>query len=85
VGYAKKSYEVAETNTKKVASNVKLTIHKIIKLGEYIMAVTTPQWNMPLMSFKDLDYFSPEMSSNSSSDSESSKYNSAYSALKYRD
>lgn len=85
VGYAKKGYEVAETNTKKVVGTVKLTIHKIIKLGEYIMALTTPQWNMPLMSFKDLDYFSPQMTSNSSTDSESLKYNSAFSALRYRD
>ncbi len=85
VGYAKNGYKVIETNTKKVGNTVKLTIHKILKLGEYVMAVTTPQWNMPLMTFKDLDYFSPEMTANSPTDKESAKYNSAYSALKYRD
>jgi len=78
VSYAKKTYAGISSKSKKVDGFVKLTIHKIIKVGEYIMALTTQQWNRVPGSFEDKDSFSPTMSQKDSVDEESAKYQIGY-------
>lgn len=38
---------------------VRMTIHKLAKLGEYLQANLMPQYNMPTLSKKDYDTLSP--------------------------
>jgi len=78
VSYAKKTYAGISSKSKKVDGFVKLTIHKIIKVGEYIMALTTQQWNRVPGSFEDKDSFAPTMSQKDSVDEESAKYQIGY-------
>jgi len=85
VSYAKKTYASISSKSKKVDGFVKLTIHKIIKIGEYIMALTTQQWNRVPGSFEDKDTFSPTMSQKDSVDEESAKYQIGYQFLRYSD
>lgn len=84
VNYGKKAHQATETKTKKVIGAVKISMEKFLKLGQYIMAMTTPQWNMPTGSNKDYDTLAQSVTSHISSDEESIKYTSDYSALKHR-
>lgn len=84
INYGKKGYETVKTNTKKVMGNVKLTLTKIVKLGEYIMAATTPQWNMPYGSKFDRDTLAQTVSPQDSISEEDAKYQVGYQYLKYR-
>jgi len=83
--YGKKAYESTENSAKKIVGNVKITIFKLIKLGEYVMTRLSPQWNKVLSSPQDMDFFSPEMSQQNSIDPELAKYETGYSFLKYKD
>jgi hypothetical protein len=85
VSYGKKSYEAVKANTKKVVDNVKLTVHKIAKLCEYLLAKTTPQWNMPWGSKFDYDCLSSDMSPQASVSEENKKYQIGYNFLQYAD
>lgn len=84
VSYAKKTYASIATKSKKVDGFVKLTIYKIIKIGEYIMALTTQQWNRVPGSFEDKDSFAPTMSQKASVDDENAKYSEGHQFWAYR-
>jgi len=73
-----RGYSIIEKNNKKVDGFVKLTAAKIVKVGEYVMALTTPQWNKVPGSPDDLDMFAPVMSQKESVDVENAKYEIGY-------
>jgi len=55
-------YTAADHMTKKAMITVKKTLAKILKIGEYIMAQSSPQWNMPMGTFNDRDTLAHEIS-----------------------
>lgn len=75
---------IIQKNSKKVDGVVKLTLNKIIKVGEYIMALTNPQWNKVMGSFEDKDTYAPSISQKESVSEENAKYEIGYNFLKYR-
>lgn len=85
VGYAKKGYEATESNSKKAMDTVKLTMAKILKLGEYIMAKACPQWNMPWGSKFDYDALAQSVSPQGAVSEELKKYQIGYNYLRYRE
>jgi len=80
-----KTYNIIGRNNKKVDGFVKLTLNKVLKVGEYIMALTTPQWNKVTGSPEDLDTHALTMSQKDSVNNENAKYEIGYNFLKYRD
>jgi|TARA_B100001964_G_scaffold243842_2_gene323124 hypothetical protein len=78
VNYGKKAYEAIERSSKKVDGFVKLTIQKIIKVGEYIMTLTSGQWNKVTGSPEDLDTNAPTVSQKDSVSAEDAKYAIGY-------
>jgi hypothetical protein len=44
---------------KVIQTAVRITTEKFCKVGQYIMAITTPQWNMSELSKFDYDTLSP--------------------------
>ncbi len=85
VNYGKKGYEAVKINANKVVDNVKITVHKLAKLCEYLLAKTNPQWNMPWGSKFDLDVLSSTMSPDGSVTEENKQYQVGYGYLRYRD
>jgi len=84
VSYAKSTYSEAFSSTKKVVEGpVKITMLKLIRVYEYILTALNPQWNKVPGSPDDLDSLAPAIT-NHISDSESAKYSSSYSVIKYR-
>jgi len=80
-----KAISLNEKNSKKVVGAVKLTMNKITKMGEYLMALTTPQWNKATGSGEDLDTPAMTVSQKDSIGDENAKYEIGYNFLKYRD
>ena len=78
-------YSLIGKNNKKVDGFVRLTLSKILKVGEYVMALTTPQWNRVPGSFEDKDSFAPTMSQKDAVSEENAKYEIGYTFFKYRD
>lgn len=85
VSYGKKGYQAVKANTKKVMGNVKLTMAKLIKTAERIMAQASPQWNMPYGSKLDYDCLATAVSPQGSISSEDAKYQIGYQYLKHRE
>lgn len=84
INYSKKVYGVFEDTGKKVDGFVKLTMYKICRMGEYIMALTTPQWNKVMGSMEDKDTYSMAISQKESISPENAKYRVGYEFLRYR-
>ncbi len=62
LSYTKGAYTSIKSKTKKVVTGpVRITIYKLIRVGEYIMAAISPQWNKVTGSPEDLDTLSPAM------------------------
>jgi len=80
-----RGYSIIGKDNKKVDGFVKPTLSKILKLGEYVMTLTTPQWNKVTGSPEDLDTFAPTISQKESVDGENAKFEIGYIFLKYRD
>ena len=79
-----KAISLNEKNSKKVDGFVKLTLSKVLKVGEYIMALTTPQWNKVTGSPEDLDTYALTISQKDSINDENAKYEIGYNFLRYR-
>jgi hypothetical protein len=84
VGYAKSSYAKTSSGGKKVDGFVKMSIYKLLKIGEYVMALTTPQWNKVTGSPEDLDTYAMTVTHKDSVDEENLKYEIGISVLEYR-
>jgi len=83
-GKGEGSYSIIGKDNKKVDGFVKLTLSKIIKLGEYVMTLTTPQWNKVSGSPEDLDAYAITLSQKDTVSEENAKYEIGYNFLKYR-
>ena len=44
-----------------IKDTVRITMSKFVKIGEYIMAKTTPGWNRPEATAGDYDTLAPEV------------------------
>ena len=85
IGYAKKTYATMSTKSKKIIEGpVRITAEKFVKVWQYILAAINPQWNMPTLSKFDYDTLSPAVTSHTTINEESFKYNPAYAVLRYR-
>jgi len=82
--YNKKTYEMIEDTGKKVDTFVKLTLLKIIRLYERVLAQLNPQWNKVMGSPEDLDTYAGAMSRKESITQENAKYQTGYEFLRYR-
>lgn len=84
VRYSKKDYGAVEDAGKKIDTFVKLTLLKIIRLYECVLAQLQPQWNKVMGSPEDLDTHAMAMSQKESVSSESARYQIGYEFLRYR-
>ncbi|MBI2135287.1 hypothetical protein HYU09_04820 [Candidatus Woesearchaeota archaeon] len=82
--YSKKAYGAIEEAGKKVDTFVKLTLLKIIRVYERILAQLNPQWNRVMGSPEDLDTHALAMSQKESVSSENARYQTGYEFLRYR-
>jgi len=84
VGYAKASYGSIASGAKKIDGFVKMTLGKFLKVGEYIMCLTTPHWNKVEGSPEDLDSRALTITHNRSIDASNAKYEIGYGSIRYR-
>lgn len=83
-GYAKKAYDSARSKSKKFNGFVKLTLYKVIRVFEYILTLTTPQWNRVMGSPEDLDTHAMNLCQKDSVEGENFEYQADFQFLKYR-
>jgi hypothetical protein len=84
VGYAKGTYTSIKTRTRKIIEGpVRMTTEKFCKVGQYIMAAVSPQWNMPTLSKMDFDTLSVQIANHITIGEEGIKHNPAYGTLRY--
>jgi len=84
VGYAKSAYSKSVSGVKKVDGFVKITLLKLIRVGEYLMCLTTPHWNKVEGSPEDLDSRAHTISQNRSIDETNAKYESGHEFIIYQ-
>lgn len=84
--YGKNAYETPHTyakKDKKVGTFVKLTLLKVIRLYEMVLAQLNPQWNKVMGSPEDFDTYAQALTQNESVKPEEAKYELGYVFLKY--